>query len=140
MKIANKYTKVILAEFRSPGMCDLCRAPLASREVHHHRSQTPELSIRINLVSVGPHWSVVCRCHDLCHASKIPKNHVLEIIAARERCKDEDITEVMDWMRHLVKPTKSQLMKGLEGLSKSARLLAERELDEVQFLGFRSGS
>jgi len=134
MKIANKHTALILAEFRAPGVCELCHVACLQREPHHLWTRTPEVSIRINLIATGHFYGIACQCHRLIHDGKIAKKGVLEVVAARERCIPEDITEVIEWMRRLVKPTELQLFMALSELSTSARKLAERELLECQLL------
>lgn len=125
----------LLKEFALPGLCEICKETCGKREAHHLRSRTPSLDIRINLISVGSTLSWECDCHSSYHAGKIPPNRILEIVAAREKVKVDDVTTVMDLFRRLIKPTQSQLVKAVNELAQeSARKLAFREIDEAGIL------
>jgi hypothetical protein len=109
MKIKNAR---LLATFRTPGFCEICNLYVAKREPHHLWRRTPEISIRINLISLGALVKMpdgrerfLCGCHRMIHDSKIPASRVLSIVALRENCTPEDIEEVMHWLRRLVRPT-----------------------------------
>lgn len=135
----------LLKEFRTPGKCELCGKWFKAREAHHLRAKgmggNGELTVRINLVCVGSSIRnnsgrnfPACKCHRLAQCGKIPADVVLAIVAERETCKPEEITEVMDWMQRTVKPTAFQLLVALEDLSPGAKLLAERELTDAGLL------
>lgn len=142
MKIENES---LLREFRTPGKCELCGQWFKLREAHHLRTKgfggNGELTVRINLVCVGSSLRTnsgrafpSCKCHRLAQSGKIPMADVLKIVAERETCTVEEITEVMDWMRRIVKPTAFQLHVALDELSPGARALAEKELIEAGLL------
>ena len=90
----------------------------------------------INLIALGSsvHQSK-CRCHSESHSDggKLNKKF-LEIVAVREFTTVEDITEVMDWFRRLIKPTETELKTALLDLSMSARRLAREQLTEAGVL------
>jgi hypothetical protein len=127
MKITNPKLR---KEFAQQGRCEICNVWCRKRESHHLRHRTPELTIRINLISLGS-TPFCCPCHRDIGNGKIPASRVLAIVAARQKCRPEDITEVLDWMRRLIKPTASQMEIALEDLSAGARLIALKELAEA---------
>lgn len=135
----------LLKEFRTPGFCECCSFYMAKREPHHLRSKgmggNGVLDIRINLISLGgivklpdDRERFLCRCHRLIHDAEISALCVLEIVAMREKTTPEVITEVMDWMRRLVRPTPRQVQVALEELSPPASLIAIKELREAKRL------
>ena len=129
MKILNKKLR---QEFARPGRCEWCLKFCRKREPHHLRTRTPELTVRINLFSVGstPLWC--CACHTEIGNGKIDRSEVLSRVAIRERVKVDDISACMDLFRRLVRPTPSALQASLASLAPSARVLAERELSEAR--------
>lgn len=120
----------LLAEFRIAGRCEWCGRWCVKREPHHLRTRTPELTIRINLFSVGSTPFFCCSCHTDIGNGLIDRKEVLQLVAVREHCTTGEITMVMDLFRRLIRPTPSELQAGLEGLEPSARMLAERSLAE----------
>lgn len=72
-----------------------------------------------------------CHCHKQAQELKIEPARVLEIVAAREACTPEEITELMDWTSRLIKPTDTQLRDALTDLSPGAMAIALRELKEA---------
>jgi hypothetical protein len=121
-------------EFALPGRCEWCQRFCVKREPHHLRTRTPELTIRINLFSVGNSPLFFCSCHTLIGAGKIPASEVLKRVATRENVRPSEITDVMNLFRRLVRPTRSQLVIGLGELGTMARVLAIRELREAKVL------
>jgi hypothetical protein len=132
MKITNRR---LCREFALPGRCEVCDRWCKKREGHHLLHRTPEISIRVNLISLGSTPLFCCPCHRDVGNGKIPAERVLSIVAIREKCRAEDIREVMAWMRRLVKPTASQVENALEELSPRARLIALKELAEAPTRG-----
>ena len=128
MKILNRALR---KEFAAPGRCELCHRWCKKREGHHLWHRTPEISIRINMISVGSSRPFSCRCHFDIHNGKIPGSRVLAIVALRDKCLSENITEILEWMRRWVKPSTAQLMIALEELSPVAKVIAMRELAEA---------
>jgi hypothetical protein len=133
MKITNRK---LLKQMRTPGYCELCGFFMAKRQPHHLWHRTPEITIRINTISLGAMITLpdgrerfLCRCHRMIHDGGIPANRVLSIVALREKCQPEEIIEVMNLFRRLVKPTPRQLEVGLQELSVGARLIAMREIE-----------
>ena len=141
MKIPNP---TLLDEFRHPGPCELCRRWAAVREPHHLRSKGMggcPIDIRINLISLGGTTLLddgrrrfSCPCHRRYHDGNISAASVLGVVAAREQTTCEVITEVMDWMRRVVKPTPHELARRLAELSGPAQVVAKRELVEAGIL------
>ena len=129
MKIPNRPLR---REFALPGYCELCGRFCQKREGHHLWRRTPELSIRINLISLGSSKLFRCTCHKEIHDGNLPSGRVLLVVAQRENCRIEDITEIMHWMRRLVRPTIGQLTRAIEELSPVARLIAVKELKEAK--------
>jgi hypothetical protein len=119
-------------EFALPGYCELCGRFCRKREGHHLWRCTPELTIRINLISLGSSRLYGCQCHREIHDGNLPASRVLLVVANREKCRVGEIIEVMHWMRRWVKPTEGQLARALEELSPPARLIAMKELDEAK--------
>jgi hypothetical protein len=128
MKILNPALR---KEFAQPGRCELCSLYCKKREGHHLWHRTPEITIRINLIALGSTRLFCCRCHRKIGVGQIPVSRVLETVAIRENCWPEEITEIMHWMRRLVKPTPGELATALEELSDGARAIAVRELAET---------
>jgi hypothetical protein len=91
----------------------------------------PEVTIRVNLISLGSAPLFCCSCHTDIGNGKIARQEVLLKVPAREGCRPEDITACMDLFRRLVRPTPAQLQRALEELGPAARVLAERELREA---------
>lgn len=131
MKILNPLLRRSFAE---PGLCELCGKSCTRREGHHLWTCTPEITIRINLISVGSSQYFQCRCHSLAHNGKIPRNAVIERVAMRERCCPEDLVIVMEFLRRTIKPTRTQLEAALSSLPVGAFILAKRELTEAKKL------
>jgi hypothetical protein len=129
MKILNKALR---REFAQPGRCELCNRWCKKREGHHLWHRVPEISIRINLISLGSTLWFACHCHRKIGDGHILASRVLEIVALREHCRPEEITEVMHWMRRLVKPTPGQLEAALKELSVGARAIAVKEMAEAE--------
>lgn len=132
MKITNRK---LLQEFRAPGYCEHCHLYVGKRQPHHLWRRTPELTIRINLIALGGILKLpdgrerfLCQCHRDIHEGRIKASAVLSIVAQREKVSAEQIVEVMDWMRRLVRPTPMQLEKALEELTPGARDLAVKAL------------
>jgi hypothetical protein len=139
MKITNAR---LLKEFRTPGYCECCNLYLQKREPHHLKRKgmggNGVLDIRINLIALGGIVKLpqgrerfLCRCHRAIHDGAIPASSVLAIVALREGTAPAIITEVVDWMRRLVKPTGRQLAIALDELSPPARAIALKELAEA---------
>ncbi len=131
MKILNPALR---QEFARPGRCEICQRWCQKREGHHLWHRVPEVSIRINLISLGSSRLFCCTCHTEIGDGKIPASNVLAIVAARENCRPEDITEIMHWMRRHVRPTPGQLEEALGELSEGARGIAVKELAEAEKL------
>jgi hypothetical protein len=135
--------ETLLDEFRTPGPCELCRRFAQTREPHHIQCRGfgggQRLDIRVNLVSVGgsakkkgqSFRKFACHCHKLAQSYKIDTDYILAIVARREFVRMEEITEVMDFMNRVLRPTPDQLAAALGALSDGARLLAIRELTEA---------
>lgn len=130
--------------FRTPGLCECCGRFANIREPHHLRAKgmggTP-LDVAVNLIALGGsakltegRRSFSCECHYRIHAGNISPDRILQIVAAREGVTAEHITEVMDWMQRLIKPTESQLRRALEELSPPALAIAALELIEAGML------
>ena len=132
IKIVNKK---LWQEFQQPGRCEYCGLQCSKREPHHYLSRTPEITVRINLLSVGSTELFQCECHNKIHAGTITRDQVLAKIAARETVDPEVIKEVLLMFRRLVKTTEKELGLELSFLSFDARLLAERELHEAGIIG-----
>ena len=141
MKIPNS---ALLDEYRQPGPCELCQRWAAVREPHHLRSKGMggcPIDIRINLISLGGtillddgHRRFSCACHRRYHDGHISAASILAVVAKREQTTPEVITEVMDWMRRLIKPTPHELARRLVELSGPAQVVATRELVEAGIL------
>jgi len=131
MKIPNRPLR---REFALPGYCELCGRYCRKREGHHLWHCTPELSIRINLISLGSSRLYRCKCHRKIHDGNLPASYVLLVVANREKCRVEEIVEIMQWMRRWVKPTPGQLLRAIEELSPAAKLIAVKELTEAKTL------
>ena len=121
--------------FRAPGLCEVCRQGCTAREAHHLRAKgsggAGRLDLRINLIATGSTLAWQCQCHTEIHDGKIPRNQLLEMVAAREKARPEDITAVLDLLRRLMKPSASELAEAVHALTTDARLLAIRELQEA---------
>lgn len=128
MKIANKK---LWAEFQKPGLCELCKKPCMLREPHHYFSRTPEITVRIGLISVGSTLRFECDCHAKCHSGRITRNELLAHVAAREKLRVDDVESVLLLFRRLIKPTQAELVAALEELNLTAKQLAVRELKET---------
>ncbi len=128
MKILNKPLRL---EFALPGNCEFCGLPCRKREGHHFLSCNPELTTRINMVSLGSTLDWQCECHSRIHLGRIPRVQVLEKISAREHQRPEDVEDVLNLFRRLIRPTRFQLEVGLSDLGDRARVLAQRELREA---------
>ena len=89
MKILNKKLR---QEFARSGCCEWCNRWCVKREGHHVRTRTPEITIRINLFSVGSTRLRCCSCHTDIGNGKIPRREVLKRVAIREKVRPEDIT------------------------------------------------
>ena len=142
MMIRNKR---LLKTFRVAGLCESCQRYCKVREPHHLRAKgmggNGVLDLRINLISLG--GSVLlpdgrrlfgCACHHDVHTGKIAAERILRVVALREKVHVEEIIEVMDFLRRLVKPTEAQLRVALTELSPAAKQLALRELTEAKML------
>ena len=127
MKIPNRKLWKL---FSLSGRCEICKRFFKTREPHHLRGRTPEITMRINLISLGSSKPLTCSCHFDVHNGKISSQEVLEIVASREHVYVGDITEAMDMLRRLIKPTESELERAIQGLSIDAGVLARRELKE----------
>jgi hypothetical protein len=140
MQIENE---TLLQEFRTPGPCEICCRFAPIREPHHVQTRGfgggQRLDIRVNLVAVGSSLkkkgsgfrAFTCHCHKLAQAYKIETDFLVAIIAKREFVRKEEITEVMDFMNRIIRPTEWQLRAALEELSDGGRLLGVRELTEA---------
>lgn len=135
MKILNRALR---KEFGTAGYCELCGLYCRKRAGHHLWTRNPEITVRINLISLGfverlpdGRTRFSCRCHRQIHDGNIPRDRVLEVVARREQCRPEDIVEVMHWMRRLIKPTAGQIDAALHELSAPAMAIAARELIEA---------
>jgi hypothetical protein len=137
MKITNRKLR---KEFAVPGSCEVCNRWCRKREGHHLWHRTPEITIRVNLISLGSTPLFCCSCHWDIGNGKIPASRVLSIVAVRENCLPEEIAEVMAWMRRLVKPTAAQVENAMEELSPPARLIALKELAEAPARGMEQKS
>ncbi len=88
----------ILALFRGPGRCSLCRVWSPQREAHHVRSRgAGRLDLPINLVSLGGAWSCMCHCNTQCYT--IPRKAVVEAVAFREGLDAAFVAQRVPWLR-----------------------------------------
>ena len=131
MKIENP---ALWKEFQSAGRCEWCNVHCKRREPHHLRSRTPEITIRINVFSVGSSRLASCFCHYKIHLGKITRAEILARVAVREQTTPELITDVMDLFQRLVKPTPLQLERALFELGPHGYFLAQKELKEAGIL------
>ena len=91
MKILNPTLR---KEFASPGRCEICHRWCKKREGHYLWHRTPEISIRVNWISVGSSKKAfTCSCHFDIHNGKIPRSVLLSVVAQREKCLPENIVE-----------------------------------------------
>lgn len=145
MQIRNQH---LLREFRVAGYCEMCHLYVKIREPHHVKTKgtggNSVLDVRCNLLSVGGSCKLpdgrrrfTCSCHHDFHAGKIPTAKLLAIVGERESVCVEVITEVLDWMHRLIKPTPSELREALEELTPPAWVLATRELVEAGVMADR---
>ena len=132
----------LLEEFRTSGRCELCNRWALIREPHHLRCKgfggADRQDLRINLISLGGSIAkrhafrrFFCNCHKQAQEHKIPADHVLSIVSIRECVHPSEITEVMDLLRRLLRPTESELRTSLLELSSGAMTLAVKELTEA---------
>lgn len=142
MKIMNSK---LLKEFRRAGFCEWCNCYCLVREPHHLRTKGfgggSTLDVRINLISLGGSKKLpdgrrrfFCRCHTSLQGDAHRAQEVLSIVALREKVRPEEITEVMDWLRRLIRPTETQLMRAMEELTPAGRVIALKELNEAGIL------
>ncbi len=136
MKIINE---TILDEFRTPGLCHICKQPMRQRDAHHHVRKGAgggaRLDVRINLVAVGATLGFpLCPCHSDCQEYRIPAKQVLEIIAAREHQTVEDVEAVLYLLARLDGKASAERLTEMvvkECGRESTRKLAFRELGEA---------
>jgi hypothetical protein len=82
----------LLHEFRCRPWCEHCLQPaFCTLEVHHLRGKGmggwSRFDVKENLISL-------CRaCHQAYHDGRIPKEHLLAIVARRERLTVEELEE-----------------------------------------------
>lgn len=128
-------SKEILASFPSPGLCEYCKIPCASRERHHiftRGSGGPDL--RCNLIMLGDAFTDQCACHLKYHNGSIARDEFLAIVAMRERTTVEAIESLIYLVRRLKKsPSPEEVWAEIELLSDPiARRLCR---DELIFVG-----
>lgn len=90
MKIRNPSLPKKVAQ---AGRCELCDRWCRKREGQRPRHRVPEISIRINLISLGSTPSSCCTCHTEIAMGKIKASGALKIVAIRENCRPEEITD-----------------------------------------------
>ena len=89
--------------FAKEGRCELCQRFCKKREAHHLWHRTPDITIRINWISVGSSKKpFACCCHFDIHNGEIPRSVIVFFVALREKCLPENITEILEWMRRWV--------------------------------------
>lgn len=95
MKIVNDK---LLALYRGPGRCDLCKMSCREREVHHLMSKGAgggsRMDIPINLCSVGVAFSP-CVCHREFHAGSLPRREFIVAVANREFIDPDYVEETL---------------------------------------------
>ena len=92
MKVINKK---LLAEFRQPGLCELCGKPCPEgRDPAHLLSRgAGRVDIRKNLISAER------SCHALMHNDPSALAKAFEIVAAREGCTVQEIIDMVHRIR-----------------------------------------
>jgi hypothetical protein len=125
---------------RCAPFCENCGTKVQRCEPHHLRAKgmggNGILEVRINLIALGSQKLFSCQCHRNLHDGLIDPRRLLRIVAIRERLRVEEIVEVLDLFRRLVKPTQRELELGLASLSLAGMKLAQRELSEAKWPGF----
>jgi hypothetical protein len=126
----------LLAEYRTPGRCEICGEHFSRRVPHHVRAKGRGFTadIRINLISVGPEFG--CVCHEDAQRYRLSRCDVEAIVAVREGTMQHHIRAVMDLLERMDKSGR-RTMKGrpvadeLADLDGGARDLARRVLREA---------
>lgn len=91
----------LLAEFRTPGNCELCGSFCSMCAAAHIFSKgAGRVDARINLVRVGLSAVADCRCHHDSHANQNqPRSKLLAVAAKREGVAIEHIEAVIPAVR-----------------------------------------
>lgn len=125
-------------EYRTPGLCEVCRKPCRAKEcVHIFSVGAGRLDIRCNMVSCGSTPGFCCDCHSSNHQKTngkiVIQEQLLEISAKREKCKAEDIEPVIWFIRRLdqYSPPEVIMCRAECELSLSQQALAIKELREA---------
>lgn len=91
----------LLAEFRTPGKCDLCGKRCRTREPHHVYGRGMggggRMDIPINLLGLGGPFE--CGCHRAYHDGKIGREDMLSAVAKREQTTSELIVDEINRLR-----------------------------------------
>lgn len=99
--------KKLLAEFRGPGFCELCRAWCQAREPHHilcrGHGGGNRLDVRLNLISLGSAYD--CNCHGRYHDGHIPRCRILAVVCRREDVLPEFLLDELYRLRRAPKGT-----------------------------------
>lgn len=95
--------EALLDEFRTPGACEYCGKACRVREPHHVESKGSggwkRFDIRINLIALGSTPNFECQCHNRAQSFLIPKEHILAIVATRERTTIDAIEEEINRLK-----------------------------------------
>jgi len=129
MRILNRELQ---REFATPGRCELCGVMCAAREGHHLRSRSPEITVRINLISLGSSAQFQCKCHHDIHWNGRGKADCVVKVCVREKCTLGDRDRVMEliWRAPKASPRAWFEAEATEW-SRSALALLRRTLDEA---------
>lgn len=95
--------EALLDEFRGPGPCEYCGKMCRVREPHHLCSKGSggwsRFDVRINLIALGSTPNFECQCHNKAQAFLIPKEHILAIVATREKTTIAAIEEEINRLK-----------------------------------------
>ena len=121
------------AEYRGQ-QCEYCRKTGPCEAAHVFAKGMgggKTMDIRCNLVALGHAFS--CACHASNHAGHEPTHDdLLLVVAVRERVKQDDIIDMVHWLRRLDKSaSREKIERALRELRGGARRLAIRELVEA---------
>ncbi len=99
--------EALLREFRTAGLCELCKRYCKLREPHHIFARGMggggRLDVRYNLIALGS-TAIFHPCHGDIHAGKVSRDAVIEIVAAREGVSVEAVMDEIWRLRRTIKP------------------------------------
>ena len=127
MRIVNED---VLDVFRGPGVCELCRKAVKSRQPHHvHTRGAGRVDAAWNIVALCVPFSGGNDCHYTAHTGKPTRQDLLAIAAKREGTTVQAILDALAAIRLMDKDGK---MPRDMRLSREARRLVKQAMEGVQ--------